>query len=117
MKHPSGSLIIANIPRYPALIIKDRVSFNMEWAKMESCFHFFMGWRKIAPMVGNGWMVNYLNLHKVYIHPGVVFYNLEILDFCTPNIEKTSREKSTFKFPPFFKVENPNDVVEVIMTY
>lgn len=68
-------------------------------------------------MMGHGWMVNYLNLHKAYVHPGVVFDNIEYLDFYTPNIEKTSREKSTFKFPPFFRAENPIVVVEVIMIY
>ena len=68
-------------------------------------------------MVGNGWIENYLNLHKAYIHPGVVFENLDNVDFCTLNIEKMSKEKLTFEFPPFFKIENLNDVVEVIMIY
>lgn len=70
MEHPPGSLFIANIPRRLALIIRDRVAFNMEWPKMESCFHFLMGWRKITHVVGHGWMVNYLSLHKAYVHPG-----------------------------------------------
>lgn len=89
----------------------------MAWPKMESCFHFLMGWRKISLVMGQGWLVNYLKLHKAYVHPGVTFDKLDNLDFCTPNIEKTSREKSTFEFPPFFKADNPSDVVEVNMIY
>ena len=68
-------------------------------------------------MIGHGWLVNYLKIYKAYVHLGVTFDNLDNLDFCTPNIEKTSREKSSFEFPPFFKVQNPNDFVEVIMIY
>ena len=43
MEHSLWSLIIANIPRCPALIIRDRVAFNMAWPKIEPCFHFLMG--------------------------------------------------------------------------
>ena len=68
-------------------------------------------------MIGHGWLVNYLKIHKAYVHLGVTFDNLDNLDFCTPNIEKTSREKSTFEFPPFFKAYNLSDVVEVFMIY
>ena len=91
MEHSSGSLIIANIPRRPALIIRDRVAFNMPWCKIESYFHFLMGWRMIFPMVVNEWIVNFLNLHNAYIHPRVVFDRLDNMDFCTPNIEKMIR--------------------------
>ena len=45
---------------------------------------------------------NYLDLLKAYIHLGVEFSILDRLVFCTPNIEKTSREKSSFEFPPNF---------------
>ena len=47
MDHPLRNLIVANIPRRPTLVIRDRVSFNMAWPKIESCFHFLLGWRKI----------------------------------------------------------------------
>ena len=117
MEHPLGSLIIANIPRCLALIIRDRVAFNLALPKMETCFHFLMGWRKIVLVIGTGWIVNYLTIFKAYIHLGMSLDNIDTLDFCTPNIEKTSREKSTSKFSSFFRVENPNDVVEVIMIY
>ena len=52
MEHPPGSLIIAYIPRQLALMIRDRVAFNLAWPKMETCFHFLMGWRKIIPVKG-----------------------------------------------------------------
>ena len=52
MEHPSGSLIVENIPRRPTLIIRDRVDFNMAWPKMEMCFHFLLGWRNILVATG-----------------------------------------------------------------
>ena len=115
MEPPPGSLIIANIPRRPALVIKDREIFKAAWRKMETCFYFLMGWRKIIPMVGDEWLLRYLRAHKAYIDEGVTFDNLERVNLCTPNIEKTSRNKNFFVFPPGFEVENPNDISEVIM--
>ena len=50
-----------------------------------------MGQRMIVPMVVNEWIVNYINLHKAYIHPRVVFDSLDNMDFYTPKIEKMIR--------------------------
>ena len=99
IEYSSWRLSIAFIPRCLALVIRDRFSFNMAWPKMEPCFHFLMGWRKIAPMTGQGWLTNYLKLHKAYVHPGVTFEDIDKVNFCTSNIEKTSKEKSSFEFP------------------
>ena len=52
------------------------------------------------------WLSNYLNSFNAYIQPGVIFDDLEALKFCTPNLEKTSRVKFDFEFPPNFCVDN-----------
>ena len=46
------------------------------------------------------WLINYLHLFNAYIQLGVTFDNLDDLDFCTPNAEKTNRGKFDFEFPP-----------------
>lgn len=84
---------------------------------MEAFFHFHLGWRKISAKVGIVWLRNYLNLHKAYIHPGVRFDNFNKLDFVNPNLEKTRKEKSSFKFARNFQAKNLSNVVEVIMIY
>ena len=117
MKYAPGSLIITNITRRPALVIWDNYAFNMAWPKMEPCFHFLMGWRKIVLTVGLRWLTNYLKAHKAYVYPRVSFTDINRVNFSTPNIEKTSREKSSFMFPPGFKAENPFDVAEVIVIF
>ena len=70
-------------------------------------------------MVDNSkeWLKSYLKLFNSYIHPGVDLGNLDALDFCTPNIEKFSREKNSFEFLPHFKYKNPNDISKVIMVF
>lgn len=102
MNHPLGSLVVANIPRRPAIVIRDSTTFNLVWPKMESCFHFLLRWRKITSRQGLKWLNDYLGLFKAYIYLGVGFGNLDLLDFYTPNIEKISRARSSFEFPPHF---------------
>ena len=98
-------------------MIRDQVAFNKVWPEMESYFHFLLRWHKIKEDHGTGWLNNYLAFFNAYIHLGVGFGNLEALDFCTPNIEKSSKEEFYFEFPPCFKLENPNDIAEVIMVF
>ena len=69
---------------------------------MEASIQFLLQWRGIVEDVSNDWLINYLNIFKDYIHPRVVLDNLEALNFCTPNTEKSSKEKNAFKFPPNF---------------
>ena len=84
---------------------------------MESCFRFLLRWCKIKEDHETGWLGNYLGLFNAYIHQSIGFGNLETLDFYTPNIEKSSKEKFSFEFPPCFKSKNPNDIAEVIMVF
>ena len=84
---------------------------------MEACFHFLLQWRKITINPDHEWLSNYLNLFNAYIHPEVEFGKLDMLEFCTLNIEKSSREKLSFELPPFFQSKYPNDLAEVIMVF
>ena len=56
------------------------------------------------------WLRVYLGIFMSYIDPGLVLDNLEALEFCIPNMEKTSKKKSSFVFPLNFQSENPNDI-------
>ena len=103
MDHPLGSFNLEIVPRQHALVIRDLVAFNKVWPKMESSIQFLLGWRGIMVDNRKEWLRSYLGLFNAYIHPGVGFGNLDALDFCTPNIEKSSREKFSFEFPPFFR--------------
>ena len=84
---------------------------------MESSIQFLLKWRGIVANDGIEWLKGYLRMFKSYIHPSVELGNLDALDFCTPNIEKSSKEINSFEFPPHFQSENPNDIVEVIMVF
>ena len=61
------------------------------------------------------WLINYLHLFNAYIQPRVTFENLDDLDFNTPNVERTSKRKFIFEFPPNYQVEQFSDITDVIM--
>ena len=63
------------------------------------------------------WLHVYLDIFNSYIEPGVALDNLEALEFCIPNLEKTSKEKRSFVFPPNFQSKNPNKIAEIIMAH
>ena len=65
---------------------------------MEVSIWFLLQWRRIVEDDSKDWLENYLNIFKAYIHPGMLLDNLEALNFCTPNMEKSSREKNEFEF-------------------
>ena len=96
MDYPPGSFDLDIVPRQPILIIHDLIAFNQVWPKMESSIQFLLRWRGEVADIGKEWLKNYLGLFKAYIHLGVGFGNLNLLDFCTPNIEKSSRDRSSF---------------------
>lgn len=102
---------------FPLLIICENLAFYREWPKMEASIHFLLHCGGIVEEENRFWLTNYLSVFNGYVHPGVVFDNLDALIFHTPNSEKTSRVKIGFEFPPNFHVENPNDISEVIMVF
>ena len=92
MAYPPGSLDIAVVPRRPVLAIKDNLAFARVWPKMEASINFLLRWRGIMVDPDVAWLSNYLNIFKCYIELGTNLNNLEDLDFCMPNLEKTSKE-------------------------
>ena len=63
------------------------------------------------------WLHVYLDIFKSYIELGVTLDNFEALEFCIPNMEKTSKENNSFVFPLNFQSKNPNDIVEIVMVH
>jgi hypothetical protein len=117
MANHTGSLELVAIPNRPSLVIRDITTFNLEWPRMEANAHFLLQWRGIRVDRYKTWLSNYLNIFNAYIEPGVDLNDLSSLVFCLPNIEKSSKEKSTFEFPPNFNCDNPREISEIIMVY
>ena len=117
MAHPLGSFDLAIVPRCPALVIRDNLAFSRAWSKMEASINFLLRWRGILDNLGKDWLQDYLNIFKSYVEPGTNLDKLEILDFCIPNLEETSKERNSFVFPPNFQSNNPNEIVEIIMVF
>ena len=117
MDLPLGSPKLEIAYRHPSLVIYKNLAFYQEWPKMEENIQFLLRWRRIVVEESRAWLTNYLNLFNAYIHPRVVFDNLDALNLCTPILEKTSRAKFDFEFPLKFVVEKPNDIPKVIMVY
>ncbi len=84
---------------------------------MDASIQFLRRWRGIIEDGGRAWLKNYLGIFKSYIFMSVELENLEALDYCIPNIEKSSKEKSSFEFPPHFQSKNPKDIAEIIMVF
>lgn len=117
MAHPPGSPNLVVVIQCPSLVIRENLAFYKEWPKMEANIQFLLRWRGIVEDDSKDWLKNYLNIFKAYIHLGVVLDKLEALNFCTPNMEKSNREKNIFEFPPNFQLEKPNDISKIIMVY
>ena len=64
---------------------------------------------------GKDWIINYLTMFNAYVKPGVVFDDLNALEFHTLNSMKTSRAKVNFELPPNVTKDDSNDIPEVIM--
>lgn len=99
------------------LLIRDLITFNKFWPKMESSIYFLLRWKGVVVDTGREWLKIYLGMFNSYVHLGVELGNLDALEFCTPNIELFSRAKSSFEFPPLFQLQHPNENFEVIMVF
>ena len=64
---------------------------------------------------GKDWIINYLTMFNTYVHPGVVFDDLNALVFCTLNSEKTRKEKVNFELPPNATEDDSNEIPKVII--
>lgn len=117
MSLPPGSLELEVAYRWPSLLISENLAFLKEWPRMEANIQFLLQWRGIIEDYSKDWLRNYLNISNAYIQPGVSLDNSEALNFCTPNTEKSSREKKEFELPPFFQPKKYNDISEIIMVF
>lgn len=115
MNLPVGHPDLATAPRRQALVIREHMTFQREWHKMEASFIFLLRWRGIIDEDNTDWLINYLHLFKTHIQVGVTFENLNNLEFSTPNVERTSEKKLVHEFPPNYQIENFNDIMDVIM--
>ena len=109
------SISICCAPCRQLLEIREHMTFQREWHKMEASLNFLFCWRGIIDEDNTDWLINFLHLCKAHIQEGVTFENLNNLEFSTPNAEHTSKKKLVYEFPPNYQIENFNDIMDVIM--
>ena len=61
--------------------------------------------------------MNYLNVFNSYIEPGTDMNNWDKLEFCLPNYDKSSKDRTTLVFPPNCMAEDSNEISKIIMVY
>ena len=115
MNLPVGLPDLDTAPRRHLLVIREHLSFQREWPKMEASLNFMLRWRGIIAEENKEWLTNYLRLFKAHIQEGVTFENLDDLEFSTPNAERTSKRKLVYEFPPNYQIEEFSDIMDVIM--
>lgn len=115
MVKPPGSPDLSREVRCPALVIRDNITFLKVWPKMLTSIHFLLRWRGIWMDTDNFWFLHYLNTFKAYVEPGINFDDMETLDIHTPNLDKSSKKKSSVVLPPHFLSENPTAIAEIIL--
>lgn len=115
MAYPPRSFDIAIVPRHPTLVIRDIHEFSRAWPKMEASINFLLRWRGVRDDQDCEWLLNYLNIFNSYIEPGTDLNDWVNLEFCLPNFEKSSKERTSLVFPPNFHFEDSHEISKVIM--
>lgn len=82
---------------------------------MKASFIFLLGWQGIKVEENLEWVVKYIQMFNAYVSPRVVFNDLNNLDFCILNAEKSSRLRTDYVLPPNLVMEDSDSVPEVIM--
>ena len=90
MVHPPGSFDLAMVIRSPTLVVQENVAFIKECPKTEASIQVLLRWRVNIEDERKFWLKNYLGLFKAYIHPSVDLDNIEDLELCTADMEKSS---------------------------
>lgn len=84
---------------------------------MELSINFLLRWRGIVKYPIMDWLNNYLRVYDADIHPDVNFNNLEEVEFCLPNYDRTSRGRSPYWLPPGCKATTLWEAYEIILVY
>jgi hypothetical protein len=84
---------------------------------MELSINFLLRWRGIVEDPEMDWLTNYLRVYDVDIHPDVNSNNLEDVEFCLPNYDRTSRGRSSYGLPPRSKATTLHEAMEIILAY
>ena len=84
---------------------------------MEASVQFLLRWRRIIKDPGREWLVNYPRALDAYIHPKADLSNLEAVEFCLPNYDKSRKERSTYEFPPGSKAKNLQEASKIIIVF
>lgn len=84
---------------------------------MELSINFLLRWRGIIEYPLMDWLTNYLRLYDIHIHLDVNFNNLEDVEFCLPNQDRTSRGRSSYWLPPGCKATTLQEAYEIILVY
>ena len=84
---------------------------------MEANINFLLRWRGIIEDPGRDWLVNYLTAFDAYIHLDVDLSNLDNVEFCLPNYDKSSRGRAAYEFSPGSKATNLHEASEIIMVF
>lgn len=82
---------------------------------MEASIEFLLHWRGIRKAKNLEWVVKYIRMFNSYVHPGVVYNDLNSLNFCILNAEKTSKIKTDYVLPPNVVFDDPDSVPGLLM--
>lgn len=112
---PLGVEELRTTPRWQCFIVRDNLAIFRAWPRMEASVNFLLDWRGIRVEENLEWVVKYIKMFKAYVSPGVVFNNLNTLEFCILNAEKLSRLRVDYVLPPNMVMNDPDSILEVIM--
>ena len=117
MEFDINSQEMVRSPKRPCMIIRDNIQFYKEWPRMELSIKFLLRWRGIIEDHGKEWLTEYLKAYDAYIHPEVDFNDMDNVEFCLPNYDKTNRDRTAFEFPPGSKASTLHEASEIIMVF
>ena len=112
---PLGAEELRTAPRRQFFTVRNDMAFFRAWPRMQASVNFLLGWRGIRAEENLEWVVKYIQMFNAYVSPGVVFNDLNNLEFCTLNAEKSSRLRTDYMLPPNLVMEDFDYVPEVIM--
>ena len=115
MELPLDAEELKTAPRRQCLLVRNNLVFFRAWPRMEASVNFLLRWRGIRVEDNLDWAVNYINMFQNYVSPDVVFNNLNNLEFCILNAEKSSKLRTDYVFPPNLVMDNEDSVPKVIM--